>query len=121
MQPICSPGFTLAGMREPLGTLSTIVRLIITPLECLCCRNLHARTKAKDPNRPPRPSTSVACCSAAAHRLVHLPLPAVLCEISVELGVALERKRSTKDVIDGNDQDPSAKESPRSAVSPGGA
>jgi hypothetical protein len=32
MQPIYYPGFTIAGMSEPLGIISTIIFLVLTPL-----------------------------------------------------------------------------------------
>jgi hypothetical protein len=32
MQPIYYPGFTIAGMSEPLGIISTIILLLLTPL-----------------------------------------------------------------------------------------
>jgi hypothetical protein len=32
MQPIYYPGFTIAGMSEPLGIISTIILLVLTPL-----------------------------------------------------------------------------------------
>src|SRR5919198_1587729 len=32
MQSIYYPGFTIAGMSEPLGTISTIILLVLTPL-----------------------------------------------------------------------------------------